>query len=164
MCAHPVDGGSAMSTPARVNIGKAAPGAYKAVLGLEAEVRSHVTATGLEPRLVELIKIRTSQLNGCAFCLDMHTRDAMKAGETIERLAVLPAWRETTFFTERERAALLLAEAVTHIADGGVPDDVYRAAATALSADEIAAATWVAVLINAWNRIAISSRYHVGPK
>lgn len=152
-----------MSTSARVNIGKAAPGAYKAVLALETEVRSHATASGLEPLLVELIKIRTSQINGCAFCLDMHTRDAMKAGETTERLAVLPAWRETTFFTERERAALRLAEAVTHIADGGVPDDVYRAAATALSEDEIAAATWVAVVINAWNRIAISSRYHVGP-
>ncbi len=94
----------------------------------------------------------------------MHTADALEQGETIERLAVLPAWRETTFFTGRERGALMLAEAVALIADGQVPEDVYVSATALLSDGEVAAVTWVAIVINTWNRIATASRYPVGPK
>lgn len=152
-----------MSELKRVHVGQAAPSVYRAMASLDKEVRAYANSAGLEPLLVDLVKIRASQINGCAFCLDMHVRDALGGGETTERIAVLPAWAETTFFTERERAALVLTESVTRIAPDRVPDEVYAAAASILSESEIAATVWVAVAINAWNRIAIASRYSVGP-
>lgn len=152
-----------MSSAPRVNVGKQTPTAYKAMTALATDVEANATEVGLDPSLVELVKIRTSQINGCAFCLDMHTRDALDRGETPERLAVLPAWRETQFFSEQERAALALAEAVTLIADGHVPDDVYASAATTLSDAQLSAVTWLAIVMNAWNRIGITSRHPVGP-
>ncbi len=130
---------------------------------LDTEVRQHAAATGLEPALVELVKIRVSQLNGCAFCLQLHTREAVAAGEDPTRLAVLPAWRETSWFSDRERAALRLAEAVTAIGDGQVPDEVYAEVAAVLSEPEVAAVAWVSIVMNAYNRLAITSRYPVGP-
>ncbi|KUN73602.1 alkylhydroperoxidase [Streptomyces canus] len=112
----------------------------------------------VEPELLELIRIRASQINGCAFCLDMHTKDARAAGETEQRIYALNAWRETPFFTGRERAALALTEAVTLVHDGQVPDAVYAEAAEVFDETQIAALIWAATVINAYNRIAIATR------
>jgi len=128
-----------MTNTQRVNIGKQHPAAYKALIALSAEVEENAAAAGLDPLLVELLKIRTSQLNGCAFCLRMHTRDALKKGENPDRIAVLPGWEETGYFSETERAALRLTEAITRVSDGHVGDDDYDVAAAALTADQVSA-------------------------
>lgn len=135
-----------------------APKAYAAMLHLE----NAVHALGLDERLYELVKIRASQINGCAFCIDMHTKDARAAGETEQRIYALNAWRETPFFTERERAGLALAEAITLVSQGQVSDEVYAQAADQFSPAEIAALVMATTAINAWNRIAISSRQAAG--
>ena len=116
----------------------------------------------VEPELLELIRIRASQINGCAFCIDMHTKDARAAGETEQRVYALNAWRETPFFTERERAALALTEAVTLVHDGQVPETVYAEAAEVFDEAQIAALIWAATVINAYNRIAIATRMAPG--
>jgi AhpD family alkylhydroperoxidase len=121
-----------------------------------------VDGTSLERSLALLIWIRASQINGCAYCIDMHTVDARAEGETEQRIYALSAWRETPFFTERERAALALAEAVTLISEGHVPDDVYEEAARVLDQRELTSVVWHAVAINAWNRVAITSRSERG--
>ena len=118
---------------------------------------------GLAKGFCHLLKLRASQINGCAFCLRMHMRDALAEGESTDRISVLPAWRESTYFTAREAAALALIEAVTEVSQGQVPDAVYDAARLQLSDAEIAAVQWLGVVINAWNRIAITSRYPVSP-
>jgi len=130
-----------------------APEAVKAMYALGA----YIAGCGLEHSLVELVKIRASQINGCAFCLDMHTKDARAAGETEQRIYALSAWRETPFFTDRERAALAWAEAVTLIG-GGVSDAVYAEASRYFSEKELVDLTWAVVAINGWNRVAISFR------
>jgi AhpD family alkylhydroperoxidase len=130
-----------------------APEAVKAMYALGA----YIAGCGLEHSLVELVKIRASQINGCAFCLDMHTKDARAAGETEQRIYALSAWRETPFFTDRERAALAWAEAVTLIG-GGVSDAVYAEASRHFSEKELVDLTWAVVAINGWNRVAISFR------
>ena len=113
----------------------------------------------LEPKLLELVKTRASQINGCAFCLDMHTRDARKQGETEQRLALIAAWREAgDLFTEREQAALALTEAITELGDGHVPDAVYARAAAAFTERELGQVITAAVAINAWNRINVAAR------
>ena len=117
---------------------------------------------GLEPLLVELVRTRASQLNGCAYCLDMHTKDARHLGEDDQRLHVLPAWREAPWYSDRERAALALTEAMTRLAPGGVPDDVFAAAAAVFTEHELAGVIWAVTAINAWNRIAITSRMEPG--
>lgn len=142
----------------RVDYKAASPGAFKAMLGLETYVRG----SGLEHSLLELVKTRVSQINGCAHCLDMHTKDARAAGETEQRLYLLDAWREAPFYTERERAALAWTEAVTLVADGHVPDDVYEIARKHFSEPELVELTLVIAAINAWNRFAISFRTNVG--
>ena len=114
-----------------------------------------------DPLLVELVKIRTSQINGYAFCLRMHTRDALKKGESTDRLAVLPAWAETGYFSEPERAALRLTEAIARVSDGHVSDADYAAAAAVLSEDQVSAVAWLSTVMNAFNRVAITSRYTV---
>jgi AhpD family alkylhydroperoxidase len=111
-----------------------------------------------DPRLRELVRIRASQINGCAYCIDMHTKDARAAGETEQRLYALPAWRETPFFTGRERAALAFTESVTLLADGHVPATAYDAVAAEFSPDEVAALVSLIVTINAWNAISVSTR------
>ena len=151
-----------MNTP-RANIGKLAPDLYRSVVALEKQVAERTTAAGIPVGFSHILRLRASQLNQCAFCVRMHTRDALAAGESADRISVLPAWRESSYFDDRERASLSLMEAVTMIADGQVSDGVYEAAATALSEEEIAAVEWLAIAINTWNRIAISSRYPVGP-
>jgi AhpD family alkylhydroperoxidase len=139
----------------RLQAQKASPGAYHAMLGLELFVRK---SSKLEPSLIELVKMRTSQINGCAFCLDMHSKDARAAGETEQRLYALNAWSETPFFTDRERAALAWTEAVTLVADGHVPDAVYEEAMQQFSEEELVNLTMAVVTINGWNRLSIAFR------
>ena len=117
---------------------------------------------GLDRQLLELVKIRASQINGCAYCLDMHTKDARALGETEQRIYALNAWRETPFFTDRERAALDWTEAVTRVADTHVPDDVYERVRAQFSEPELVTLTFAAIMINAWNRLAISFRAPAG--
>ena len=138
----------------RINYVQVAPNAYKAMRGLE----EYVASSGLEKSLYELVKTRASQINGCAFCLDMHTKDARKAGETEQRLYALSAWRETPFYTERERAALEWTEALTLISDTDVPDALYENVRKQFSESEIVALSMAIIAINGWNRLAISFR------
>ena len=147
----------------RVNLGKAMPALYQSVLGLDKLAEQAALDAGWAGGFTHLVKMRASQINECAFCLRMHSRDALATGETADRLAVLPAWRETTYFTDKERAGLALTEAVTLVAQDQIPDEVYAEAAKHLNAQEIASIEWLAVVINMWNRIAISSRYPVQP-
>lgn len=134
---------------------------------LAPEVRAHlgplnqvaIDAGGIEKSLIELVKIRASQINGCAFCLDMHTREARKLGETEERLHVLAAWHESPAFTDRERAALAWTDSLTDIADGHVPDEVYDEVKKLFSEKELAYLTAAVVAINGWNRIAVAFRF-----
>lgn len=137
----------------RLDYPRLAPEATRALYALG----TYLAGCGLEHSLLELIKIRASQINGCAYCIDMHTKDARAAGETEQRIYALNAWRETPFFTERERAALAWAEAITRI-DGGVSDDLYAKAREHFSEKELVDVTWAAAAINAWNRVAISFR------
>jgi len=123
---------------------------------------SSEAATRMEPRLFELIKIRASQINGCAYCIDMHTKDARHAGETEQRIYALSAWRETPFFTDRERAALEWTEAVTRVGDSHVPDDLYERVAGQFDEAELVALTFGVIVINSWNRLSISFRPPVG--
>jgi AhpD family alkylhydroperoxidase len=145
----------------RVNIGEQHPALYKTLIALSAEVDEAAAAAGLDPLLVELLRIRTSQINGCAFCLRMHTRDALKKGESPDRIAVLPAWAETGYFSETDRAALRLAEAITLVPNGHVSDEDFNAAAAVLTADQVSAVAWLVTVMNAFNRVAITSRYRV---
>lgn len=138
----------------RIEYTKVAAGAMKAMRGLEA----YLAACGLEPSLLDLVRTRASQINGCAYCLDMHTKDARARGESEQRLYALDAWRETPFYTERERAALAWTEAVTLITTGHVPDAVYEEVRQHLSEEELVNLTLAVVAINGWNRFAISFR------
>ena len=138
----------------RLEIQKVAPEAYRAMNALAVYVRN----SGLEPGLVELVKIRASQINGCAFCIDMHTKDARAAGETEQRLYGLTAWHETPFYTERERAALAWTEALTRISDTHAPDDVYAEARNHFTELEVVNLSMAIVAINGWNRLALGFR------
>lgn len=142
----------------RVALKKITPDVSAAMGSLHAAAVSAAQDAKVEPEILELIRIRASQINGCAFCIDLHTRDARAAGETEQRIHALNAWQETPFFTERERAALALTEAVTLVHDGRVPDAVYAEAAGVFDEHQIAALIWAATVINAYNRIAISTR------
>jgi AhpD family alkylhydroperoxidase len=144
--------------PARLNYAKAFPEGVHAVLNLEKVVRS----SGLEPALLELVKIRASQLNGCAYCLDMHSKDARAAGETEQRLYTLSAWEEAPFYTPRERAALAWTEAITNIQQGHAPDAVYEEVRKQFSEAELVRLTLAIAQINVWNRIAIGFRAEPG--
>jgi AhpD family alkylhydroperoxidase len=139
---------------ARLNARTVAPEAYKAMSALE----SYVDGCGLERPLLELIKLRASQINGCAYCIDMHTKDARAAGETEQRLYELNAWRETPFYSDRERAALAWTEAVTLVSESHVPDDLYEEARRHFTEEELVNLTLAVVAINGWNRLAISFR------
>jgi len=147
----------------RLNLGKSAPEIYKAVGAVERLVSEALASAGISAGFAHLLRLRASQINHCAYCIKVHARDALASGEAAERATVLPAWRETDYFSAKERAALELVEAVTLISEGQVPDAVYERAAAVLSANEIVAIEWLAIVINSWNRIAISSRYPVRP-
>lgn len=137
----------------RINIGKVEPAAYKAMMALE----HYLTTTGISPLHQEMIRIRASQINHCAYCINMHTRDARKAGETEQRIYLLNAWRETSLYTEEERAILTLVEEVTLIANAGVSDEVYQQAIKVLGEQKTAQVIMATLTINAWNRIGIST-------
>lgn len=121
-------------------------------------LEGYVKSSGLEPALLELVKLRASQINSCAYCIDMHTKDARAHGETEQRLYALSAWREAPFYTERERAALAWTEAVTKVFDEHVPDDVYELARKQFTEKELVDLTLAIIAINGWNRLAISFR------
>lgn len=138
----------------RIDVSKVSPAVYQAVSALQ----SYVDKSGLDSKLRELIKIRASQINGCAYCLAMHTRDARKLGETDERMHLLNAWREAPLYGERERAALEWIEAITLVAQGHVPDEAFEAVRRQFSEKEIVDLTAAAIAINSWNRVAIAFR------
>lgn len=138
----------------RLNPYTAAPAAMDAMVALE----TYVHSCGLEPSLIELVKIRASQINGCAYCIDMHTRDARAAGETEQRIYLLDAWHESPLYTDRERAALGWTDALTRISETHAPDADYQAARAQFSEEELVKLTLLIGTINAWNRIAIGFR------
>ncbi|HKE80393.1 MAG TPA: carboxymuconolactone decarboxylase family protein [Solirubrobacteraceae bacterium] len=145
-------------TSPRLNAKRAVPEMYRAMIALDEAVGNG----DLDPLIQELVKVRASQINGCAYCLNMHTRDALKAGERPERLHVLAGWREApTWFDDRERAALAFTEAVTRIGPHGVPDEIYDAAAEQFSEAELGALLFLVMVSNAWNRLAVTS--HISP-
>ena len=144
--------------PQRLNHAQIAPEALRAQSGLE----SYIRQCGLEKSLMHLVKLRASYINGCAYCVDMHTKDARLTGETEQRLYAVPVWRETPFFTPRERAALAWTEAVTEIAKGGVSDELYGLARAHFTEKELVDLTMVVVAINGWNRLAVAFRKPVG--
>lgn len=146
----------------RVNLGKSSPEMYKKIVELDQLVSADLKKSGFDEGFCHLLKLRASQINGCAFCMKMHASDAIKVGESVERLAVLSAWRETEYFSSYERAALDLIEAITNISDGQIPDEIYSKASSELTTIQISSIEWAGVLINGWNRIAIASRYPVG--
>jgi AhpD family alkylhydroperoxidase len=144
--------------PVRLDFDAHAAGFARAVAHLDRAATKELDAAGIDPLLRELVRVRASQLNGCAYCIDMHTKDARAAGETEQRLYALPAWRETPFYTNRERAALALTEDVTLMARDHVPAAAYAAAAEVLTPGEIAALLALIITINAWNAIGVTTR------
>lgn len=143
----------------RSNYYALAPEGIKAMLGLE----KYIHGTALEPNLIHLIKLRVSQLNGCAYCIDMHWKDLRALGETEQRLYSLDAWRESSYYTDRERAAFAWAESLTFITNGHVPDSVYAAAREQFAEKDLVDLALVTTTINAWNRVAIAFRAKAGP-
>jgi AhpD family alkylhydroperoxidase len=144
--------------PSRLHWAQHAPEVYKAMVRLDAAARQ-----GLDAKLYELVKIRASQINHCAFCLDMHTKDALAAGESVERIVQLGAWEESRhFYTEKELAALALTEAVTVLTDGFVPDEVYEQAAKHFEEAELARLIAAIAVINTWNRFGVTTRMAPG--
>ncbi|MGB6484220.1 MAG: carboxymuconolactone decarboxylase family protein [Candidatus Acidiferrales bacterium] len=142
----------------RIDVMKADPKAYQAMYALEAYVRQ----SGIEQPLIELIRMRASQINGCAYCIDMHTKDARAAGETEQRLYGLDAWEESPFYSERERAALAWTESLTLVSETHVPDEAFEKVKKQFSEAEIVALSMVVVSINGWNRLAIAMRAVAG--
>jgi AhpD family alkylhydroperoxidase len=144
--------------PVRLDFDSFAPGFSRAMSHLDQAATKELDKAEIDPRLRELIRIRASQLNGCAYCIDMHTKDARAIGETEQRIYGLAAWAETPYFTARERAALAFTEAVTRLADTHVPDQAYSDVASEFSPQEIGALVSLIVAINAWNAIAVTTR------
>ena len=142
----------------RIDFRNVAPAALQAQLGIETFVRQ----SGLERSLLELVRLRASVMNGCAYCVDMHTKDARKAGETEQRLYAVPVWRETPFFTARERAALAWTESLTDLPRTGAPDETFAEVARHFTEEELVALTMAIVSINGWNRLAVGFRNPVG--
>jgi AhpD family alkylhydroperoxidase len=143
---------------ARIDFTTADSKAVQLLLGIE----RHISASRLEPKLLHLIKMRASQINGCAFCLDMHSKDARAEGETEQRLYALDSWEEAPYYSDRERAALEWTEAVTSLGDGHVPDSVFEKVRAQFSEDEIAALTLAVAMINTWNRLNVAFRTPAG--
>lgn len=138
----------------RIDYRKAAPGIYEAMLGLEKYLRH----SAIDQRLLDLIKLRASQINGCAYCIDMHWKDLRSLGETEQRLYGIDAWEESPYYSERERAALAWTEAVTKIHEGHAPDELYEKVRLQFSEKELADLTFAIATINTWNRLAIAAR------
>jgi AhpD family alkylhydroperoxidase len=149
---------STTQIPVRLDFEARAAGFYRAMSQLDRAATKELDRVDFDPRLRELVRIRASQLNGCAYCINVHTKDARAIGETEQRIYALPAWAETPYFTDRERAALAFTETVTRLADSHVPQAAYDAVAAEFSPDEVAALVSLIVAINAWNAIAVSTR------
>jgi AhpD family alkylhydroperoxidase len=147
-----------VQVPVRLDFDKHAPAFARALAHLDNAATKQLDGVNFDHRLRELIRIRASQLNGCAYCIDMHTKDARAAGETEQRIYALPAWRETPYFTARERAALAFTESVTLLAKDHVPEQAYAEVAAEYSPDEIAALVSLLVAINAWTTVGVSTR------
>ncbi|MFF2427296.1 carboxymuconolactone decarboxylase family protein [Streptomyces mirabilis] len=145
----------------RIFIDKQSPKAYHALVQTSEAVRATAADAGFDRTVVELINLRVSQINGCAYCLNVHTRAALRAGETAQRLGVLAAWRDTELFTPAERAALALAEATTEPTDAAAQETAWTGARDVLTDDQISAVIWVAITINAFNRVSIMSKHPV---
>ena len=150
-----------MRTPYDIYLDKSDPVTWKALNAVARKVRAATEAAGLPSAVIELMNIRASQINGCAFCLDVHTRQALKAGETAQRLAVLPAWRDASLFSELERAALGVVETVTTLPDAEERSTEIARARMLLSDAQYSALTWASIAINAFNRVSILSRHPV---
>ncbi len=144
--------------PVRLDFDRHAAGFSRAMAHLDQAATKELDRVEFDPRLRELVRIRASQLNGCAYCIDMHTKDARAIGESEQRLYALSAWRETPFFTVRERAALAFTESVTLLAADHVPTEVYDAVASEFGPDEVAALVSLIVTINAWNALSVTTR------
>jgi AhpD family alkylhydroperoxidase len=142
----------------RIQLSAALPDAYKTLIALHQSVEKAAANAGVDQRLIELVKIRASLLNGCAFCLDMHSREARKMGETERRIIMLGAWWETDLYTEQERAALALTDAMTKLSHTqDVPDDVYQQAISVFTEEQYAVVAWAAAVINTFNRLGVTS-------
>lgn len=147
--------------PRRLYIDKQSPSIFKALGATAAELRARAAEVGLPRTTLELVNLRVSQLNGCAYCLDRHSQLALKVGLTPQRIAVLPAWRDTELFSDTEQAALEIAEAVTLVADHHLPDADYARLRERLSDDQLSLLIWAAITINAFNRVSIMSRHDI---
>ncbi|MHC6229058.1 carboxymuconolactone decarboxylase family protein [Arthrobacter sp. MMS24-T111] len=150
-----------MSATEHLYLDKQHPALWRAISGLGLKVQEAAEAAGVSAGLLELLNVRISQINGCAYCLDLHVRKATDAGESSQRLAVLPAWRETALFTDKERAALALVESITELPDQESREREEAFARQSLTADEFSAVSWVAVTMNAFNRVSITSHHPV---
>jgi len=153
-----------VSTTEHIFLDKYHPASWRALNGLGLKVREAAIEAGLDPKLIELLNVRTSQLNGCAYCLDMHVADALEGGESSQRLAVLPAWRDTELFDGIERAALALAESITNLPDARTRESEDAYARDHLTAEQYSAVSWLAITMNAFNRVSITSQHPVRRK
>jgi AhpD family alkylhydroperoxidase len=149
------------SNTGSIFLDKQHPAVWRSLNGLGLKAREAAASAGVEETIIELMYVRISQINGCAYCLDLHVGDALENGESTQRLAVLPAWRDTALFTERERAALALAESITELPDQRTWDHGESYARQHLSADEFSAVSWLAITMNAFNRVSITSHHPV---
>ncbi|CDL86391.1 carboxymuconolactone decarboxylase family protein [Xenorhabdus cabanillasii] len=147
----------------RISLAKTFPDIYQQLLSVSAETDKAALSAGITEGFCHLLKLRISQINGCAYCIRLHTRDALQQDESIDKVALLTAWQETEYFTEKERAALMLVEAVTEIQNDHIPDDIYQKAAELWSDTQVAAIEWLAIMMNALNRLGIACRYNVAP-
>jgi AhpD family alkylhydroperoxidase len=148
--------------PVRLDIDTVAPRFSRALAGLDAAMVRELDAAGIDAGLRELVRLRASQINGCSYCVDLHSGDAAKAGETAARIAAVAVWQESPFFTPRERAALQLTESITRVAETRVPDPDWAAAATRFSPEELGALVSLIVVINAWNAVGVSTHAWTG--
>lgn len=152
---------SATATTQHIYLDKQHPAVWRALNGMGLKVREAADEAGIDRKTIELLNVRTSQINGCAYCLDMHVRDAVEGGESHQRLAVLQAWRETVLFTDKERAALALAECITELPDHRAREVEEGYARQHLSADEFSVVSWLVITMNAFNRVSITSHHPV---
>jgi AhpD family alkylhydroperoxidase len=150
-----------LTTTQHIFLDKQHPAVWRAINGLALKVKEAAADAGIDARTLELLNVRISQINGCAYCLDLHVREALEAGETSQRLAVLPAWRDTALFTEKERAALALVESITELPSQQLREQEEGMARKSLTEEEFSVVSWVAVSMNAFNRISIVSHHPV---
>lgn len=148
----------------RVQLGKSQSKIYQSLANTDKEIDQAMLKANFSVGFIHLLRLLVSLRNGCAYCLRLHSQDALKENESIERVAVISIWQETDYFTSTERAAFALAEAITLLQDGHVSDEVYAHAQQHLTEEQIAAVSWLAIIMNSWNRVAITSRYYVGEK